>query len=171
IDVYDIGADGLAGAVTVTPSAGTTPFGMAFGHDNELFVADAGSASLSSYHLTDDNALRTLSAAVPDGQAASCWITLTDSARYAYISNTGNGTISSYQVSGDGTVMLQSAVAATLGTGSAPIDSALSRDEKFLYVVDSAQGRIVGFAAKNGTLMQIGAVTGLPTSVQGIYAK
>lgn len=57
------------------------------------------------------------------------------------------------------------------GMGSAPIDSALSRNSKFLYVVDSTLGRVLSYRVDGADLVRIGTVMGLPTSVQGIVAQ
>jgi 6-phosphogluconolactonase (cycloisomerase 2 family) len=113
--------------------------------------------------------LEAISGAVPDTQLASCWISLDRSERYAYVSNTGSGTISSYHIGGGGDLSLVNAIAAN--TGGAPIDSSLSRDSKFMYVVDSAMGRIVILRVSAGKLRTLGTLSGLPTSVQGIAAQ
>src|SRR5262249_32547032 len=105
----------------------------------------------------------------PNTQKASCWISLNRSATYAYVSNTASGTISSYQIGSNGDLTLAKAIAAN--SGGAPIDSSLSRDSKFIYVVDSAQGRIVILPVDAGNLAVIGRVSSLPTSIQGIAAQ
>ena len=168
--VFDVGNDGLLTAVTTTASAGLAPFGSTFARDGFLIVTEAASSSVSSYEVTSTDTLIPVSPAVPNGQAASCWISLTPHGQ-AFISNTGSATLSSYQVGPAGQLTLVNAVAATTGNGSAPIDSALSSDSRFLYVVDSAQGRIVGFAVNGTSLTPLGAVTNLPTTLQGIVAR
>ena len=113
--------------------------------------------------------LEVISGGVPDTQKASCWISLNRSATYAYVSNTGSGTLSSYQIDGNGNLTLLKAIAAN--TGGAPIDTSLSRDSKFIYVVDSAMGRIVILRVDGGDLTSIGSISSLPTSIQGIAAQ
>lgn len=171
IDVFEIGDDGLIVDVLTQPSAGLVPFSFAFGHGGVVIVAEAGSASASSYRLEGDGTLDVISAAVPNGQAASCWIALTRSGKHAFISNTAAATISSYRVDGNGDLALIEAVAAATGAGSAPIDSALSRNSRFLYVVDSTLGRVLIYRVAGADLVPIGSVTGLPTSLQGIAAQ
>ena len=170
IDVFDVGNDGLITGVTTTPSSGTGPFGFAFARDGVLVVTEAASASASSYEVTAANALQPISPMVANGQAASCWIALAPHGQ-AFVSNTGSSTISSYQVGVDGRLTLVNAVAANSGTGSAPIDSALSSDGRFLYVVDSARGGIVIFGVNGNNLAPLGSVTRLPTTLQGIAAR
>jgi 6-phosphogluconolactonase len=171
IDIFEVGDDGRTGAVVTEASAGVMPFGFKFGRDSILLSTEAGTGSTSSYRLRDDNQLDAISPAVTTGQMATCWISLTRSGRYAYVSNTRSATLSSYSVARDGTLTLLEAVAASTGAGSAPIDSALSRDSRFLYVVDSTLGRVLAFKANAGTLTAIGRRSGLPVSVQGIVAR
>ena len=170
IDIFALGNNGLVTGVTRQPSAGLGPFGFKFARTGVLVVAEANSASASSYQLTAADTLQVISAAVPDGQTATCWISLTGDAKFGFVSNTASGTVSTYHISGSGTLDLASAVTATLN-GGAPIDSAFSSDSAFFYVVDSALGRVVSFRVSGGSLHPLSAVTGLPTTLQGIAAQ
>lgn len=170
IDVFQLDSDGMATAVTTTPSAGAVPFGMRFGRVGALIVTEAASASASSYALTPLDTLSVISPAVANGQAATCWVSVTPGGKFAFVSNTASSTLSSYQVSGSGTLNLANPVAATAG-GGAPIDSAISGDGSFLFVVDSAKGRILTYRIHGASLHPAGVVTGLPLSVQGIAAR
>ena len=170
IDIFRVGDDGLVTGVVTQPSAGSGPFGLRFGRSGALLNAEANTASVSSYVLTGQDMLTVISAAVPDGQMATCWISLTESGKFAFVSNTASGTISAYKINGNGSVSLANAVAGSLGSG-APIDSALSSDNSFLYVDDSALARIVIFAIKGSNLTSLGSVDGLPTTLQGIAAQ
>jgi len=163
---FDVGDDGVAGSPMPQASAGGSPFGIGFGHDGVVIVSEAA-GSASSYRLSDDT-LDVISGAVTDTQKASCWISVTKSARLAYVSNTGSGTISSFQISGKGEVSLLKAVAAN--PGGAPIDSAFSRDSRFLYVVDSAAGKTLIFRNDGANLSPIGTVS-VPAGSQGITAQ
>ena len=166
--VFEVGDNGIAGLPMSQVSAGGSPFGIRFGR-NGLAVVSEAAGSASSYNFNAMDMLEVISGAVTDTQKASCWISLNRSATFAYVSNTGSGTISSYQISGNGDLTLSKAIAAN--PGGAPIDSSLSRDSKFLYVVDSAMGRIVILRVNGGTLVPVGSVSSLPTSIQGIAAQ
>jgi 3-carboxymuconate cyclase len=170
IDIFELGNSGLVVGTMTQASAGSGPFGMRFGRSGVLVTAEAGTNSVSSYFLTSQDTLSVISASVPDGQQATCWITLTGNGSFGFVSNTASGTLSSYHLAKNGTLNLESAVAGSLGSG-APIDSALSNDSEFFYVDDSALGRIVIFAVKGASLIPIGSVTGLPTTLQGIAAQ
>jgi len=54
---------------------------------------------------------------------------------------------------------------------SGPIDSAFSDDGRFLYVDDSAMGRILIFAVRGADLALRAMVQDLPTTIQGIAAR
>ena len=112
--------------------------------------------------------LNTISAAVADMQAASCWLSVTRDGGHAFVSNTGSGTLSSFAIDANGVVTLMSSVAAN--PGGTPVDSALSNDGRFLYVEDSAQGKLLMFRVDGGNLMSMGM---LPVSagIQGIAAQ
>jgi len=170
IDVFDLNDSGIVTGMSTNPSAGSGPFGFNFARNNELVVTEANTGSASSYRLTALNALQVLSPVVADGQAATCWISFTASKRLGFASNTGSGDLSVYRVTDNGTLNLVDPIAASI-PGSAPIDSAFSDDGRFLYVDDSAMGRILEFEAHEASLLFLGAVTGLPQTIQGIGAQ
>jgi 6-phosphogluconolactonase (cycloisomerase 2 family) len=170
IDIFQLDSTGLTTSVVSQTSSGSGPFGFKFGRDGALVNAEANSASVSSYFLTAENNLKVISSAVPDTQMAACWISLTGDGKFGFVSNTASGTLSAYHVAGNGTLNLESAVAASL-SGGAPIDSALSSDSAFFFVVDSALGRVVFFRVNGASLLPLGSVTGLPTTVQGIAVQ
>jgi 6-phosphogluconolactonase len=170
IDIFDVGDDGLITNVRTQPSSGPGPFGFTFARDGFLVVTEAMSASVSSHELTSQNTLTVISPSVPNGQAASCWIALTPHGR-AFVSNTASATISSYQVASDGHLTLANAIAAATGAGSAPIDAALSSDNTFLYVIDSALGRLLSYQVNGTGLSPLGTVTNLPKTLQGLVVR
>jgi 6-phosphogluconolactonase (cycloisomerase 2 family) len=172
IDVFQVQNDGSATDGVAMAASGKTPFGIAFATRDRVLVTEAGSASVSSYNLNDSNGLETISASVPNHGLASCWITLTNDKTFAYVSNTGSANISSYQVDQHGNLTLAKAVAGpTENATSSPIDSAMSDDSRFLYVLESTLGKIIVFSANGANLTRVATIGGLPTSVQGIAAQ
>ncbi len=168
IDVFAIGDDGRITNVTTQSSTGG-PFGLRFGRDGVLGVTEAGAGALATYQLTDQNTLNVVSSPIPDGQMATCWLSMTLNG-HTFVSNTGSGNLSSYQTSADGTAALVKPVAASIAPG-APIDSALASDGNFLYVEDSARGSVFFFMLHGNSLVRIGSLNGLPTTLQGIVAQ
>ena len=175
ISVYAVD-DGRAHGPIVHSSNGVTPFGFAFDRRNDLLVSEAfggnpNAAALSSYDLEDDSgALSVISGSVPANQTAACWVVLTGD--YAYVTNTGSGTITGYRVSRAGELTRLSADGRTGVTGGGPTDSAASRDGKTLYVLSPSIGKIVTFHVNvDGTVILLGSTSGAAATATGLIAR
>ncbi|MDQ3671550.1 MAG: lactonase family protein [Actinomycetota bacterium] len=173
IDTYVVGSNGIAGGPNVEASSGQTPFGFAFDKRGRVIVSEAfgGAASaLSSYELGDEGGLSVISPSVAAGQErASCWVVTTG--KFAYTTNTGTGSISGFAIGHDGSLSLLNARAGV--TGGAPIDAALSRNDRFLYALNASTRRIDAFRIEaDGSLIALaGAEAGaLPAGVNGLVA-
>lgn len=168
IDVFPV-KDGIAAASTSYPSAGATPFGFAFAKRGTLIVSEPAGA-VSSYRLKP---FSVLSASVSDAQSAACWVVVTNNGKFAFVTNAGSGTISSYRVLHSGRVALLESVAATTGDATShPLDLALSNNSRFLYSLNAGAGTIGAFrVGPKGTLAPLTFPTGLPASAAGIAAK
>jgi 6-phosphogluconolactonase len=177
LDTYEVSKDGVAGPPSANPSSGMTPFGFAFSGGGTLVVSEAfggapGAGAASSYTADSDGDLSVVSGSVPNGQTASCWVVITNGGRYAFISNTLSGTISSYRVDAAGTLHLLQGVAANTGAGSSPIDMALSVNSKYLYILENGSHTVSAYSIDNrGGLSFVGEFGTLPMGSQGIAAK
>ena len=176
IDVYPVNG-GVAGTRTSFPSTGVTPFGFAFGKDDEFFVADAnggiaGQSALTSYSLTNPGNLQLLSGPVGTKQTSACWTVVTNNGRFAYTANTGSGTISGFSISNTGVVSLLNSNGITGTAGSGTADMALSNNSRFLFSRNGGDNSISIFeVAASGALSNIGTAAGLPASSVGLAAK
>lgn len=174
---YRVGYHGRIDAPRVTASAGATPFGFAFdrrGHAlvSEAFGGAANASAVSSYGFEEWSPAQPMliSASVGTTQTAACWVVVTRDGRFAYVTNTGSGTISSYAVRRSGKLELAQAVAATSGAG--PIDAAISGDGRGLFVLNAGSRSITSFAiAPDGSLSATGSATGLPAGSNGLAAN
>ncbi len=177
IDVFTVGQNGVASGPTVVASAAQTPYGFAFGKRNQLIVSDAvgggsGAGAVSSYAASSDGRLQTITASSADNQTAPCWIVLTSDGRYAYTTNTGSGSVSSYGVAFDGTLALLNSQAANNGSGSSPIDEAISNDSRYLYVLAPGSKAIQGFTiALDGSLTPLSQTPIFVSSAGGLVAR
>ena len=178
LDTYMIDDDGLPSAPIDNPSNGMTPFGFAFNNSGTLVVSEAfggapNASAASSYSAPEDGVLSVVSGSVPNSQTASCWVVIPRNGKFAFVSNTGSGTISSYRIGSDvETLTLLNSVAGDTGMVSAPIDMTMSNNSRFLYVLAGGSQSVVSFRVKpNGTLTSIETVGGLPLGAQGIVAK
>lgn len=178
IDIFSVDDDGVAVGPTVVPSAGQTPFGFAFGKRNEVFVSDAfggaANAGAVSSYVSNGGTLRTVTAAAADKQSAPCWVVLTNDGRFAYTTNTGSGTVSGYSVAFNGALRLLNADSQTAntGTGSGPVDAAISNDGRFLLVLAPGTSNIQEFEISlDGSLTPLTQATGIPSSASGLVAR
>ena len=174
IDVFPVSGSGALGAVVRNVSSGVSPFGFDFVSGDRIAVSEAGSAAASLYDISNEGGLLVESASVStQGQAAPCWLIATTSGRFAYTANAGSGTISGYRVGATGALTLINAngVTGSTGAGTTPLDLDLSRGDKYLYVLESAAGRIGGFAVgADGGLSPLAGIGGLAANsgLQGI---
>ena len=177
IDTLTVGSNGLPGPAVSHPSEGQTPFGFEFDKRGHLIVSEAfggapGASTLSSYSVGSDGALSTISASIPDNQAAACWVAVTKNGRFAYTTNTGDGSISSYSVGHDGSLGLLAEVAAATGAGSSPTDLAQSAGSRVLFALLPGTGSVGAFrVAGNGGLSPVDQVGGVPASAVGLAAR
>jgi 6-phosphogluconolactonase len=177
VDVFFLDSMGNVTGMKVMTSAAETPYGFAFGKRDVLIVSDAvgGAAhagAVSSYFLAQDDSHHTISGSAADHQSAPCWIAVTNDGLYAYTTNTGSGTVSSYSVGYGGALTLMNSSAANLGSSSAPIDMAISNDARSLYVLGPGTGVVKGYAiGTDGSLTLETTVTGIPASASGLAAR
>ncbi len=170
IDVYAVGSDGLATGPTPQASAGTTPFGFAFGLRNELLVSEAAGTA-SSYVLGANGILTVTSGAVATHQGAPCWLVVTNNGRFAYTANAHSGTISGFAVGTDGSLTLLDAGGSTANVGPGNIDLATSANGRYLYQLRGS-GPIVALRVEpDGHLTVLGRVGNMPGSVAGLVAR
>ncbi|HEY0378368.1 MAG TPA: beta-propeller fold lactonase family protein [Pyrinomonadaceae bacterium] len=177
IDVYTVGANGLASAPVAHSSNGMTPFGFDFDSRGHLIVSEAfggapNQAAVSSYTASPSGSLSVVSGSVRDFQTATCWIVIAGGGRYVYTSNTGSGAVSSYRLGANGALALLNSVAASTGPNSFPIDMALDNSSRYLYVHAAGLQSVAAFRVEsNGSLTSISVTGGLPFGAQGIAAR
>ena len=168
LDTYPV-VGGVASAATTHASAGATPFGFAFDRHNHAIVSEA-SGSVSSY-LVDGSGFSVISPAVVNTQVAACWIAISKNGKFAYTTNAGSGSISSYKIADDGSLTLLNATAGLTGTSSSPVDMAFSNNGSFLYALGNAAHTITMFQmGSDGSLSNLGAIA-VPTGVAGLAAQ
>jgi 6-phosphogluconolactonase len=93
--------------------------------------------------------------------------------RHVYVTNFGDGTVSSYTIAADGRLGLLRPVAGTTVEGQKGIrDVATSRDGRYLYALHADAQQLFGWhVEQDGSLMPVGAFGGLPTTVAGLAAS
>jgi len=177
ISTFVVGPDGRASGPTTVRSSGDTPYGFGFTPTgsvivSEAFGAAAGAAAASSYSLSSD-APAVTSPSVHSGRTEVCWVAVTGDGRFAYVTNFGDSTVSSYAIGDGGTLTLENAVAASARTGEKGLrDETLTVDGRFLYAIDPDATSIVGWAVgDDGGLSPVGSFGGVPATVAGLAAS
>ena len=173
ISIYAVGADGLLDGPTVLPSSGATPYGFDFRADGVLVVTEAfggqvGAAAASSYKL--NGSLTPVSPSVKSTRSEVCWAAVSKDGRFAYVTNFGDNTISSYRIGDDGSIELLDPVAASTGRGEKGLrDEAITADGRHLFALDADSGMIHGWTIDaDGALTPAGAAGGLPLTAAGL---
>jgi 6-phosphogluconolactonase len=177
ISTYRVKRDGGIEAPRINASSGMTPFGFAVDRRGTVLVSEAfggaaGASALSSYTFSHHASVQPqlVSASVPSGQAAACWVVVTPNGRYAYVTNTGSGNISSYTVGRNGQAALGQAIATTTDAG--PIDAAIAPHGRTLFVLNGGGRSIQSFGiGRDGQLSGQGRVDGLPAGANGLAAN
>ena len=145
LETLPIDAAGRPGAPVITASSGAVPFGFAFGHRGDVVVSEAGASTVSSYRL-GAGGLDLVSASLPVGFGAACWVAISPNGKLAYTGN-ASGTISGFAIGRDGSLDPLGATPTP-----SPRDLDFSRNGRFLYAV-SPTGRVTGYrVATDGAL-------------------
>ena len=167
IDVFSVGFDGLLSLTPVVNASATpVPFAFSFDSAGHIVVAEAGTSDVSVYSINADNTLTSLGS-VTDGQTALCWIATANG--FFYGSNAGSANLSAFQVSPGGVPAL---VGVAASTEAGTTDAAVTPNDRFLYVENGGAGTVDEFHVNSdGTLFEIGMVTGLAIPMEGIAAS
>lgn len=177
---WRVGANGQLSEALQTASAGLTPFGFAFDNRDHAIVSEAvGGAALassaSSYRFDERQPAvpKLVSAAVPTGQTAACWVAVTPNGKFAYTGNAGSSSISLYGIGRDGRLDLIAGAAGLTGAaGTGVTDLAVARNGQALYALAPGAMRVVGFeVGADGRLASASALTGLPARLVGLAAN
>jgi YVTN family beta-propeller protein len=155
---------GRPGAPVVTASSGAVPFGFGISPQGTIVVSEAGASTVSSYRLAHDGALRTVTASLPVGQGAACWVAVSPQGRFAYTGNAAGG-ISGFAIGRDRSLT-------ALGTTLTPSPRDLDFDAtgRFLHavsptgVVSSYRVGLDGSLTLAGTAPAAAGITGAAAS-------
>jgi 6-phosphogluconolactonase len=178
ISSYTVDERGYAEGPTTISSKGDTPYGFDFTPQGSLIVTEAfggatGAAAASSYAVDPGAELTPVSGSVGDTRSEVCWAAVTKDGRYAYVTNFGDGTVSSYAIADDGSLKLREPVAGVAREGEKGVrDEAITSDGRYLYAIDPDAQRLFGWSVEaDGQLSSIGEFEGVPATVAGLAAN
>ena len=178
ISSYVIDERGYAHGPTTIKSSGKTPYGFGLTPGGSLIVTEAfggriGAAAASTYTMTGAGAFKLVSGSVADTRSEVCWAAVTNDGQFAFVTNFGDGTVSSYEIATDGSLTLRDPVAGTTQQGEKGVrDEGISSDGRFLYAIDADAQKVFGWAVEeDGRLTPIGEFDGVPDTVAGLAAS
>jgi 6-phosphogluconolactonase (cycloisomerase 2 family) len=179
ISSYSVDERGYADGPTSVKSSGQTPYGFDCTTRGTLVVTEAfggaaGQAAASSYAVSGAGAPTVVSGSVGDTRSEVCWAAITNDGRFAYVTNFGDGTVSSYALADDGTLELREAIAGGTRDGEKGVrDETISGDGRHLYAIHADAQKLFGWTiGDDGALTALGAFgDGLPVTVAGIAAS
>jgi 6-phosphogluconolactonase len=178
ISTFPVDASGVAGALKTHPAAGQTPFGFALGHPGQFYVSQAGGgpngSTLSSYAIDAAGDVTTLDGPDPTHQTAACWVVATEDGNFAYTTNAGSGSVSGFRADHAGELYLlrPDGISGVTGPESSPTDAAMSKNSRYLYVLESGSHAISSYRVhEDGSLSQVDEKTGLPVGAAGLATR
>jgi 6-phosphogluconolactonase len=159
LETLAIGSRGRLGPPVITESSGATPFGFGFGRRGEVIVSEAGASTVSSYRVGFSGQLTPITASLPVGQGAACWVAVSPDGRFAYTGNAA-GSISGFAVGHDGALTALNADGLTAPLIPSPRDLDFAGHGRYLYAVSpgdaTAGGRVTGYrVGSDGSLTEI----------------
>lgn len=172
IVTFSISPRGLPVDRKITDSPGQTPFGFALAPRRLLLVSEAfggaaNASAVSSIRINRDNSLTVVDASVGTLQSAACWVAITPDGRYAFTTNTGSNTLSTFRILRNGSLAL---AATTNASGAGPIDMTLSDQGEYLHVLNAGSHNISTFKVSyDGVLQAVGTVA-VPVGTNGLAA-
>jgi 6-phosphogluconolactonase len=182
ISTFPVRLGGYLGDRVSNPSSANTPFGFSFDRRGDLLVSEAAGgppniSSVSSYKLLNDGRLKVLTASAKTNQLAACWVAVSRSGKYAYVSNTASGTLSGFMINGNGTLsaLTPDGKTGNIGVGTGPIDVAISRNDQFVNSLNTGKdngGSISVFRMLDGgALASAFTLPNVPKSANGLVTR
>ncbi len=153
ISVFTVQPNGTLTGPILSNSSGPGPFGSVFLTNEILLVTEVGINALSSYKINQDGTLSVISPSVLNFQSATCWVSLSENGRFAYTSNAGSHTLTTYEVENNGRLRVSNIIYSTKNGFGAPIDSGVCSNN--LYVLNGNEGSISVFRTdRDGRLIR-----------------
>ena len=149
IEVF--GTHTLTAVPVVDPLPGAVPFAVAFDHQSNLLVTEAGPNAVASFRLHGNGTVSLLDEAKTE-QAATCWIV--GAQGFFYVSNAGSASLTGLESAPGGQL---TRLEPNTGTHPGTVDAASVGN--FVYVQGGKEGTVDEFEVEpSGALKSIGSV-------------
>jgi 6-phosphogluconolactonase len=156
---------GRPGRPVVTASSGAVPFGFAITHRGTIVVSEAGASTVSSYRLGAGGALRAITASLPVGQGAACWVAVSPNGRFAYTGNAAGG-ITGFAIGRDGS-LTSLGITALLPS---PRDLDFDASGRFLHAV-SPGGQVTSYRVGSDGSLTVAGTAPAAAGITGAAAS
>jgi 6-phosphogluconolactonase len=173
IVLFPIQSDGTAGTPVTNNSNGQTPFSAVFTPNGFLVVTEAaggpgGGSAVSAYSVANSGTLQLISGSVPTGGSAACWNIVTGDGKFGVATNSASSNESLFLISDTGQLSFHSITSA--GSNTVPLDTAVTRNNLFVYTLNGAAGSISEFRLDESsqTLTLIGTISDGLTANSGL---
>lgn len=166
---------GRPGNLNTFNSIGDTPFGFGLGQGNSFIVAERGGTGsgsvVTSYRVDNDGDVFLVNGPLQLGTSGAGWVAINRNITTAFVTNTTSNNISSVSISSGNQLGISNFGNTTPSSG--PLDAAMDRDSKYLYVLGGGNDAIITYrlTGLNGQLQQIDTDGGLPDRSSGIVVK
>ncbi|PEJ49375.1 3-carboxymuconate cyclase [Bacillus sp. AFS002410] len=158
LSIFNVNRNGTLTGPVINNSNGTGPLGCHFLSTGILLVTEAGTNALSSYSLSENGRLKVVSGSIPSGWKTACWVITTLNERFAFVTNTLSGTISTYRIGHNGALTVAGYTTSTPAgmTTGLPMDVGVSNDGKYFYTLNGNQGTVSVFQINDdGSLVRL----------------
>jgi 6-phosphogluconolactonase (cycloisomerase 2 family) len=181
LDAYPVRSDGTLGPVKVNRSDAFIPFGLAWDPRGHLIVADGGSPLVQpNFQGSGSSYNRYGTTLTPIGNVSThalgtCWVSITANGKYAFMSDQNSAEESRFSIGRRGQLTLIGDVP----TSGPAADTALSRDSRYLYVINVLNANRHHGATidryrveADGNLVHLGTTDShIPDSASGLVAN
>jgi len=183
IDIFPVNKQGVAGSPVGHPSSDEGPFGISFTHDDLMIVSnehfevppETSPSTVSSYDVDRDGTVTPIDTESAHA-AGACWNAITNDEKFVFVTSPFTANINSFGIGRHGDLIPVNGTSVVWTADAVTLDVALSRDSKFLYVLESA-GPFVSSAItaytvnRDGTIALIGTTAPFEGSAAGAAAR
>ena len=177
VSIFEIDAAGRPMNLQAHDSEGLTPFGFEFGVRGALVIAEGvlgntNASSVSSYALQSPSSLTVLTSSAPTFQTAACWLVLSPDKKMAFTTNPGSDSISRFSLNFDGELTLERHWRKLLKRGDRPLDIAVTKDSRALYVLLSGSDKLAMIPIQaSRKRVRVAQRLSVPTGANGLAVR
>ena len=173
ISIFSVGTDGRLTLINTVSSNGTIPVSLTV-YNDLLYVVNSGSANISGFRVGDGGTLTFIPGSnqfLSADNAGPGMISFSSDGSLLKVTETKTSIIATFPVNASGVAGAGTFTTVTNAPPFNPGDKTSSGNDSYLYSLDVTAHSIAEFKKmSNGSLQNIGEVTGLPVNSAGLVA-